>query len=104
MNFDAMAEAAAFFTGGCDFASFAASTGTDEDDMERVTLRTIYQSTLIRVPIAGNRDAAEEWIYVVRGPGHLCCNLVRKMVGTLSSPVSRGEMANARYTGTVRAA
>jgi tRNA pseudouridine38-40 synthase len=91
MNFDAMAQAAAFFTGDHDFTSFAASTGTDEDDMERVTVRSIYQSTLIRVPLAGNPVDAEEWIYIVRGRSFMR-NMVRKMVGTLVE-IGRGKMA-----------
>ncbi len=91
MNFDAMAEAAGYFTGDHDFTSFAASTGSDEDDLERVTVRTIYQSTMIRVPVAGDPDAAEEWVYVVRGRSFMR-NMVRKMVGTLVE-IGHGKMA-----------
>jgi tRNA pseudouridine38-40 synthase len=91
MNFDALAEAAGFFAGNHDFTSFAASTGSNEDDLERVTVRTIYQSTMMRVPVSGDRDAAEEWIYVVRGRSFMR-NMVRKMVGTLVE-IGRGKMA-----------
>ncbi|HET6144056.1 MAG TPA: tRNA pseudouridine(38-40) synthase TruA [Candidatus Acidoferrales bacterium] len=82
MNFYAMAEAAEFFAGDHDFTSFAASTGSDEDDMERQTVRTIFQSGLSRVPICEDRTGAEEWVYEVRGRSFMR-NMVRKMVGTL---------------------
>jgi tRNA pseudouridine38-40 synthase len=91
LNFDAMAEAAGFFTGDHDFTSFAASTGSNEDDMERVAVRTIYQSEIVRVPGSGSRDAAEEWICLVRGRSFMR-NMVRKMVGTLVE-IGRGKMA-----------
>ncbi|HTC65300.1 MAG TPA: tRNA pseudouridine(38-40) synthase TruA [Candidatus Saccharimonadales bacterium] len=91
LNFDAMAEAAGLFAGDHDFTSFAASTGSDDDDMERVTIRAIYQSALIRVPVAGDREATEEWVYVVRGRSFMR-NMVRKMVGTLVE-IGRGKIA-----------
>jgi tRNA pseudouridine38-40 synthase len=91
MNFDAMAEAAGFFTGDHDFTSFAASTGSDEDDMERLAVRTIYQSEIVRVPASGSRDGAEEWIFAVRGRSFMR-NMVRKMVGTLVE-IGRGKLA-----------
>ena len=84
MNFDAMAEAARQFVGEHDFTSLAASTGSEEEDRERITIRTIYRS--------GNgcavskhhesHDSGEEWVYVVRGKSFMR-HMVRKMVGTL---------------------
>ena len=50
LNFDAMAEAARHFIGEHDFTTFAASTGSEEDDRERTTIRTVYRSELLRVP------------------------------------------------------
>jgi tRNA pseudouridine38-40 synthase len=91
MNFDDMAVAAGCFTGDHDFTSFAASTGSDEDDTERLTVRTIYQSEFMRVPASGSRDGAEEWIFVVRGRSFMR-NMVRKMVGTLVE-IGRGKLA-----------
>src|SRR6202171_6313955 len=43
---DAMRDAAARFVGTHDFASFAASTGSEEDDQERSTEREIYAADL----------------------------------------------------------
>jgi tRNA pseudouridine38-40 synthase len=82
MNFHAMAEAAEAFAGDHDFTSFAASTGSDEDDMERLTVRTIFKSRLLRVPVCDERRDEEEWVYEVRGRSFMR-NMVRKMVGTL---------------------
>src|SRR6202165_4920238 len=45
---DAMRDAAARFVGPPDFASFAASTGSEEDDQERSTEREIYAADLTR--------------------------------------------------------
>ena len=50
LNFDAMAEAAHLFEGEHDFSTFAASTGSEEDDRERTTVRTIYRSEWVRCP------------------------------------------------------
>ena len=91
MDFDSMAEAAELFMGDHDFTSFAASTGSDEDDLERMTVRTIYQSAMMRVPVADDPDASEEWVYVVRGRSFMR-NMVRKMVGTLVE-IGREKMA-----------
>ena len=91
LNFEAMAEAAALFTGEHDFTSFAASTGSEEDDRERVTVRTIYHSEFLRVCNIGSQNEAEEWLYVVRGRSFMR-NMVRKMVGTLLD-VGRGRIA-----------
>ena len=91
MNFDAMAEAAGLFSGEHDFTSFAASTGSDEEDAERITVRTIFHSRLLRVPVNANALDAEEWIYEVRGRSFLR-NMVRKIVGTLLE-VGHGKLA-----------
>jgi tRNA pseudouridine38-40 synthase len=91
LDFDAMAEAAQKFEGEHDFTSFAASTGSEEDDRERATTRTIYSSTCLRTecqdPASGG---AEEWIFVVRGKSFLRY-MVRKMTGTLVD-VGRGKL------------
>src|SRR5499427_5286778 len=81
---DKMREAAAKFVGMHDFASFAASTGSEEDDKERSTEREIYSTELIRS--ADN----EELIFTVRGKSFLRY-MVRKMVGTLLD-VGRGRL------------
>jgi tRNA pseudouridine38-40 synthase len=81
---DAMRAAAARFVGTRDFASFAASTGSEEDDKERSTEREIYSAELVRS--ADN----EELIFTVRGRSFLRY-MVRKMVGTLLD-VGRGKL------------
>jgi len=91
LDFAAMAEAARHFVGEHDFTSFAASTGSEEDDRERTTIRTIYRSEWLRVACTDPRGGAEEWIYVVRGKSFLR-HMVRKMVGTLVE-VGRGKIA-----------
>jgi tRNA pseudouridine38-40 synthase len=73
---DAMRDAAARFVGIHDFASFAASTGSEEDDKERSTEREIYSTELVR-----SADG-EELAFTVRGRSFLRY-MVRKMVGTL---------------------
>jgi tRNA pseudouridine38-40 synthase len=79
-----MRDAAAKFAGKHDFASFAASTGSEEDDKERSTEREIYSAELARS--ADN----EELILTVRGRSFLRY-MVRKMVGTLLD-VGRGRL------------
>jgi tRNA pseudouridine38-40 synthase len=81
---DAMREAAARFVGTHDFASFAASTGSEEDDKERSAEREIYSTELARSP------DNEELLFTVRGRSFLRY-MVRKMVGTLLD-VGRGKL------------
>ena len=91
LNFDAMAGAARLFEGERDFTSFAASTGSEEDDRERATTRTIYRSELIRAHCPDARSSGEEWHYVVRGKSFMR-HMVRKIMGTLME-VGRGKLA-----------
>jgi tRNA pseudouridine38-40 synthase len=81
---DAMRDAAARFAGVHDFASFAASTGSEEDDKERSTEREIYSTELAR------SSDDEELVFTVRGRSFLRY-MVRKMVGTLLD-VGRGKL------------
>jgi tRNA pseudouridine38-40 synthase len=81
---DAMRAAAARFVGVHDFASFAASTGSEEDDKERSTERQIFSTELVRS--ADN----EELVFTVHGRSFLRY-MVRKMVGTLLD-VGRGKL------------
>jgi tRNA pseudouridine38-40 synthase len=83
----AMCEAAARFVGTHDFASFAASTGSEEDDKERSTERQIYSAEFARTP------DNEELIFTVSGRSFLRY-MVRKMVGTLLD-VGRGKLTPA---------
>ena len=80
-----MREAAARFAGTHDFAAFAASTGSEEDDKERSTVREIFSTDLAR-----SADT-EELVFTVRGRSFLRY-MVRKMVGTLLD-VGRGRLA-----------
>jgi tRNA pseudouridine38-40 synthase len=82
LNFDAMAEAAHLFVGEHDFSTFAASTGSEEDDRERTVTRTIYRSEWLRTQDGSPRSQAEEWVYIVRGKSFLR-HMVRKLVGTM---------------------
>src|SRR5579864_5050669 len=81
---DAMRDAAARFAGTHDFASFAASTGSEEDDKERSTEREIYSTELARTP------DDEELVFTVKGRSFLRY-MVRKMVGTLLD-IGRGKL------------
>ncbi len=81
---DAMRIAASRFVGPHDFAAFAASTGSEDDDKERSTVREIYASELAR------SEDGEELVYTVRGRSFLRY-MVRKMVGTLLD-VGRGKL------------
>jgi len=71
-----MAEAARLFEGEHDFSSFAASSGSEENDRDRNMIRELYSSEIIR---EHDRD---EIAYVVRGRSFLRY-MVRKIVGTL---------------------
>jgi tRNA pseudouridine38-40 synthase len=84
LNENAMREAAARFVGKHDFASFAASTGSEEDDKERATEREIFSAELARSP------DNEELIFTVHGRSFLRY-MVRKMVGTLLD-IGRGKL------------
>ena len=81
---EAMRDAAARFAGTHDFASFAASTGSEEDDKERSTEREIFSTELVRTA-----DDAE-LVFTVRGRSFLRY-MIRKMVGTLLD-VGRGKL------------
>jgi tRNA pseudouridine38-40 synthase len=82
---DRMRDASTRFVGAHDFASFAASTGSEDDDKERATEREIYSTDLVRS--ADN----EELVFTVKGRSFLRY-MVRKMVGTLLD-VGRGRLA-----------
>src|SRR3982074_1477805 len=84
LNEDAMRDASSRFIGMHDFASFAASTGSEEDDKERSTEREIYSTELVRSP------DGEELVFTVRGRSFLRY-MVRKMVGPLLD-VGRGKL------------
>jgi tRNA pseudouridine38-40 synthase len=91
MDFQEVNSAAGYFLGEHDFTTFAASTGSEEDDRERLTTRTIYRSEWLRAPVADAEHSGEEWIYVVRGRSFLR-HMVRKMVATMVD-VGRGRLA-----------
>ena len=80
-----MTEAARLLEGEHDFTSFAASSGSEEDDRDRLTLRQIFRSELIRDP------ERNELVYIVRGRSFLRY-MVRKIVGTLLE-VGKGKLA-----------
>jgi tRNA pseudouridine38-40 synthase len=84
LNEDAMRDAAARFVGMHDFSSFAASTGSEDDDKERDMQREIYATELKRT-----EDGEELW-FTVHGRSFLRY-MVRKMVGTLLD-VGRGKL------------
>jgi tRNA pseudouridine38-40 synthase len=101
LDFDAMSEAAQLFEGEHDFTSFAASTGSEDDDHERNATRVIFRSQMLRGEDAGERFPAlnalgiarpgpEEWVYVVRGRSFMRF-MVRKIAGTLVD-VGRGRL------------
>ena len=80
----AMRDASARFVGMHDFTSFAASTGSEEDDKERSTEREIYSTELVR------SSDGEELVFTIRGRSFLRY-MVRKIVGTLLD-VGRGKL------------
>jgi tRNA pseudouridine38-40 synthase len=81
----AMAEAARKFEGEHDFSSFAASSGSEDDDRDRQMVREIYSSEIVR------ETDREEIAYIVRGRSFLRY-MVRKIVGTLIE-VGKGRLA-----------
>jgi tRNA pseudouridine38-40 synthase len=83
---DAMAAAARAFEGEHDFTTFAASTGSEDDDKDRDMKRVIYSSEIVRA------GGDEELHYVVRGRSFLRY-MVRRIVGTLIE-VGRGRLAS----------
>jgi tRNA pseudouridine38-40 synthase len=84
---DAMRDAAGRFVGMHDFTSFAASTGSEDDDKERNMQREIFSTELRRT-----EDGEELW-FTVHGRSFLRY-MVRKMVGTLLE-VGRGKLTPA---------
>ncbi|HKV24978.1 MAG TPA: tRNA pseudouridine(38-40) synthase TruA [Candidatus Acidoferrum sp.] len=82
---EAMRMAASRFVGPHDFMAFAASTGSEDDDKERSTVREIYSSDLVR------SEDGQELVYTVKGRSFLRY-MVRKMVGTLLE-VGRGRLS-----------
>jgi tRNA pseudouridine38-40 synthase len=90
LDFAAMGEAAQIMVGEHDFTTFAASTGSEEDDQEREMTRAIYCSRLVKIPADSPGGTEGEWIYEVRGKSFLRY-MVRKMVGTLLE-VGRGRL------------
>ena len=88
---EAMMRGARFFEGDHDFSSFAASSGSEDDDRDREMVRTIYSSEIVR------EAGGEEIAYVVRGKSFLRY-MVRKMVGTLLE-VGKGRMAAEEIPG-----
>ena len=83
----AMAAAAREFQGEHDFTSFAASSGSEDEDRERDMVRLIYSSEIIC------DLEREEIAYLVRGRSFLRY-MVRKIVGTLIE-VGKGRLASA---------
>ena len=84
---DAMKDAAARFVGVHDYSSFAASTGSEDDDRERNMVREVFSTELKRT------DDGEELWFTVHGHSFLRY-MVRKMMGTLLD-VGRGKLTPA---------
>ncbi len=84
---EAMKDAAARFVGVHDYSSFAASTGSEDDDRELNMVREVFSTELKRT-----EDGEELW-FTVHGHSFLRY-MVRKMVGTLLD-VGRGKLAPA---------
>jgi len=87
----AMQSAARLFEGEHDFSSFAASSGSEEDDRDREMTRAIYSSEIVRATDAEAEPDADEIAYVIRGRSFLRY-MVRKIVGTLIE-VGKGKLA-----------
>jgi tRNA pseudouridine38-40 synthase len=81
----AMSAAARDFEGQHDFSTFAASTGSEDDDKDRDMQRVIHSSEIVR------DHERDEIAYVVRGRSFLRY-MVRKIVGTLIE-VGKGRLA-----------
>ena len=79
-----MTDAARRFAGVHDFSSFAASTGSEDDDQERSMERDVFSAELAR-----SLDG-EELVFTVSGRSFLRY-MVRKMVGTLLD-IGRGKL------------
>ncbi|HXN21590.1 MAG TPA: tRNA pseudouridine(38-40) synthase TruA [Candidatus Dormibacteraeota bacterium] len=86
----AMREAAQQFVGTHDFGWFAASSGSDEEDRERTTVREIFSAGIVQ-----SMDG-QELRFEVRGRSFLRF-MVRKMVGTLLD-VGRGRLQPAEIS------
>src|ERR1700723_1049869 len=89
----AMSAAARAFEGQHDFTSFAASTGSEEDDKDRDMQRVIHSSEIVRDHERDHEreQTRDEIAYVVRGRSFLRY-MVRKIVGTLIE-VGKGRLA-----------
>jgi tRNA pseudouridine38-40 synthase len=79
---EVMRKAACLFEGEHDFTSFAASSGSEDEDRDRTTVRVVYSAEVLR--------EGEELIYRVRGKSFLRY-MVRKMMGTLIE-VGKGKL------------
>jgi tRNA pseudouridine38-40 synthase len=84
LDLDSMRRACALYVGTHDFTSFAGSTGSEDDDRERTTVRDILEAQLSEV------ESGEQLHFTVRGKSFLRY-MVRKMVGTLLD-VGRGRL------------
>ncbi len=84
LDLDSMRRGCALYVGTHDFTSFAASTGSEEDDQERTTIREIYEAQV------SDAQHGDELHVTVRGKSFLRY-MVRKMVGTLLD-VGRGKL------------
>lgn len=108
----AMGEAARKFEGTHDFTSFAASSGSEDDDKDREMVRDIFSSRIISHPYVPfgqstngadtgsiqnsanpGEEAAHELAYEVHGKSFLRY-MVRKIVGTLLE-VGKGKLTPA---------
>ena len=107
-----MGESARLFEGTHDFTSFAASSGSEDDDKDRDMSREIFRSEIVVHPYApfgltsngdgaasfhpagsASEESAHELEYVVHGKSFLRY-MVRKIVGTLLE-VGKGKLAPA---------
>jgi tRNA pseudouridine38-40 synthase len=84
----AMAEAAPLFEGEHDFTSFAASTGSEDEDRDRTPVRHLFSSRIL-----AGQGGEHELVYEVRGRSFLRY-MVRKLVGTLID-VGKGKLTPA---------